>query len=265
VWSVSRRVNSEIVVVLGWGRAILLQLAHPLVASAIADRSAFATDVRAYARRSMQTVGAMLRITFGTDAEAKATAEHINAIHRSISGALAEAAGVFPGGTPYTATDPSLLTWVHATLLDSLPLAYEQFVGPLTPEERDEYCLDASILADLLRFRGPAVPTTWTALEHYMSQMYASGQISVTEPARATAAALLAPATGPGSSVLAGFMRRITLGLLPRPIRDAYAFPWSASDERAFHRYVGLIRRTRAMLPAIVCEWPAARRARRRT
>ena len=38
---VSHRVNREAVVVLGWGRAILLQLAHPLVAAGVGAHSGF--------------------------------------------------------------------------------------------------------------------------------------------------------------------------------------------------------------------------------
>src|SRR5262245_2235817 len=37
--TVTWRVNREIIVVAGWGRAILLQLAHPLIAAGVADHS----------------------------------------------------------------------------------------------------------------------------------------------------------------------------------------------------------------------------------
>jgi uncharacterized protein (DUF2236 family) len=69
--SVARKINRERVVLLGWGRAILLQIAHPLVAAAVADHSPFGEDLRGYLQRARRTVGAMLRLTFGTDDEAR--------------------------------------------------------------------------------------------------------------------------------------------------------------------------------------------------
>lgn len=41
VTSITWRVNAERIVLLGWARAILLQLAHPLVAQGVADHSSF--------------------------------------------------------------------------------------------------------------------------------------------------------------------------------------------------------------------------------
>jgi uncharacterized protein (DUF2236 family) len=258
---VTRLVNREVVVVLGWGRAILLQLAHPLVAAAVADRSAFQTDTRAYARRAWHTVNAMLRLTFGTEEDVHEVASRINAIHHSVGGTLAEAAGMFPKGTRYSATDSALLAWVHATLLDSLPFAYEQFVRPLTPEEHDRYCAEARMVAALLEFGEQPVPSSRDELKRYMSRVFASGEIQVTERARMTADALFHPLRGPGTTWLTWFLRTITLGLLPPEIRDAYVPTWNTSDERAFRRCVRFVRWTRSITPVVLREWPAARRA----
>ena len=61
-----RRINKEAVVLLGWGRAILLRLAHPLVAAAVADHTEYWTSPLQYLRRTKQTVGSMLDLTYGT-------------------------------------------------------------------------------------------------------------------------------------------------------------------------------------------------------
>ena len=71
----------------------------------------------------------MLRLSFGTEREARAVVARINAIHDRVNGRLPEAAGAFPAGTPYSAHDPALLAWVHATLLDMNLRVYELFVG----------------------------------------------------------------------------------------------------------------------------------------
>ena len=103
---VARKINRETIVLLGWGRAILLQLAHPLVAAAVADYSQFRQHPDGYLRRARRTVGAMLAMTFGTEEQASAVAARINAIHAQINGTLRQPAGIFPAGTPYSARDP---------------------------------------------------------------------------------------------------------------------------------------------------------------
>src|SRR5688572_4623560 len=66
---IAHRVNAERVVLLGWGRAILMQLAHPLVAAGVYEHSSFRATPWAAASRLHATVRAMLALTFGTDAE----------------------------------------------------------------------------------------------------------------------------------------------------------------------------------------------------
>ena len=71
--SITWKVNREVVVVAGWGRAILLQLAHPSVAAGVHHHSSFRGSLRSSFRRLHSTVGAMLSLTFG-DAEQMITA-----------------------------------------------------------------------------------------------------------------------------------------------------------------------------------------------
>ena len=140
----ARRINGETVVVLGWGRAILMQLAHPLVAAGVGAHSRFDARPLAYLQRMRGTISAMLSLTFGSEAEIRQTAERINAIHRRVHGRLDREVGSYAAGTHYDATDPALLTWVHATLVDSQLLTYALFVGPLTADEEDGYLAEAA-------------------------------------------------------------------------------------------------------------------------
>src|SRR2546427_757838 len=144
------RLHREVVLLAGWGRAILLQLAHPLVAQGVADHSGFATDRRGHVKRLKRTLRAMLALTFGGPKGAEEAAAAINRIHDRVHGRLVEAAGSFAPGAPYSAHDPALLAWVHATLVDSFLLTYEHFVAPLTPAERDRYCREAGAGGPLL-------------------------------------------------------------------------------------------------------------------
>jgi uncharacterized protein (DUF2236 family) len=137
VGTVAWKLQREIILLLGWGPAILLQLAHPLVARGVADHSAFRTERWGSMRRLYRTLDAMLGLCFKTEREALAVVARINAVHDRVNGRLTEAAGIFPAGTPYSAHDPNLLAWVHATLLDMNLRVYELFVTPLRIEEKD--------------------------------------------------------------------------------------------------------------------------------
>src|SRR5918993_1307180 len=84
--SITWKVNREMVVVAGWGRGILLQLAHPAVAAGVHDHSHFRGSLRSSFRRLHSTVGAMLSITFGDTEEMISAAAGINAIHDRVQG-----------------------------------------------------------------------------------------------------------------------------------------------------------------------------------
>jgi uncharacterized protein (DUF2236 family) len=258
---IARKINREAVVLLGWGRAILLQLAHPLVAAGVGDYSRFRRGPRGYLRRARSTVGAMIELTFGTPEDARRIVRRINGIHDHVHGRLDRAVGIFPAGTPYSARDPRLLCWVHATLIESMVVAYELFVDPLTPEEKDRYAVDAAWLARELGVDADQLPRSYREVEAYLQACYGSGEIAVGEPARTLAGALLSPPLGPAAAPLFRLTRLITMGLLPDPVRAAYGFAWSPQRERSFRRAVGFIRRARRLLPAVFREWPAARMA----
>jgi uncharacterized protein (DUF2236 family) len=257
---IARKINREAVVLLGWGRAILLQIAHPLVAAAVHDHSDFSQGAGGYVRRVRRTVGGMLSITFGDPGEARAVVERINAIHRRVNGALREPVGMFPSGTPYSAADPHLLLWVHATLVDSMLMAYEQFVGPLTPAERDAFCAEAAETARWFGISGDALPLTTAALADYFDRMYSSGEIVVGADARALAQSLFAPPLGPAVPMFR-VTKVLTLGLLPGPIRAQYGFEWDGRRARVFRALASSVRRIRRLLPPLLREWPIARRA----
>src|SRR5688500_9884495 len=101
--TISHRINAERIVLPGWSRAILLQLAHPLVAAGVAEHSTFRGGPLTAAVRLHHTVRAMLALTFGDEATREAALEGIRAIHRRVHGRLPVAAGRFPEGTPYSA------------------------------------------------------------------------------------------------------------------------------------------------------------------
>ena len=127
---------------LGWARAILLQLAHPLVAAGVFDHSGFRGTPYAAASRLVHRSRHALA-DLRDEVARQRTLDAIRAIHRRVNGVLAETTGRYPSGTRYSAEDPDLVLWVHATLIESVLLIYERLKAPLTPAERDEYCAEA--------------------------------------------------------------------------------------------------------------------------
>jgi uncharacterized protein (DUF2236 family) len=259
--SVPHRINAERIVLLGWGRAILLQLAHPLIAAGVHDHSGFRSTTWSAVTRLYHTVHAMLALTFGSEREREKALDGIRQIHQRVHGHLQTATRRFPQGTPYSAEDPDLVLWVHATLLESIPMAYEQFVRPLTVAERDAYCDAAAPIAIALKARSDDVPRTWAEARAYLDRMYGSGTLEVTAQARTLARAVLfPPAAAAWIAAPATWTNRIvTLGLLPPQIRRQYRFDWTRVNQRTFNVLVPALRSMRRLMPRIVTEWPEAR------
>ena len=246
--SVSWTVNREVIVLAGWGRAILLQLAHPLVGRGVAEHSSFRGGLGSGLNRLRSTVAAMLALSFGTDEEAINAAAAINTIHDRVAG---------PG---YSAHDAELLRWVHATLIDSMPAIYERLVAPLSPDERDRYCTEAAIMEPLLDIPAGLLPRDIVQLDAYVRHMLDEGHIAVSEKSRTLGRGILFP---PGWRFLWPIFRPlqlITIGSLPPRIREEYGFTWSPRDERALARWTAALRLVHRVLPRFARQWPAARR-----
>ena len=256
---VSQRVNAERVMLLAWPRAILLQVAHPLVAAGVAAHSTFADGGFAAVHRLWQTVQAMLALTFGDEVEQRDAIDGILAIHRRVNGTLAEAVGPFPAGTRYTAEDPVLVLWVHVTLLDSMLLAHDVLLEPLTAEERDAYCAESAWVAVALGAAREDVPTTWAAAQAYLQRVLESGVLAVGTDGRAVGKVVLSPPLGPLAAPLTAVVAFITRAWLPEPVRREYGLTWTDRDARRLPRVLKAVRAARRLMPRRAAQWSASR------
>jgi uncharacterized protein (DUF2236 family) len=259
--SITWKLHREIVLLAGWGRAILLQLAHPLVARGVAEHSAFLSERWGRLWRLHRTLSAMLTLTFGTPEEVERVARTINAIHDRVHGDIMAPEGNFAPATRYTAHDPTLLAWVHATLVDSFLLTYELFVAPLTAEERDRYCMESVAIESLLAIPEGFLPRNTEALRIYMNSMLGGGQIAVTDTARALARQVVDPPALLIGRPLFVLLRLPTVGLLPPAIRRGYGFSWGEGQARALTILSSTARRLIPRLPSLLRHWSIARAA----
>lgn len=215
--AVIRRVDGEGVLLLGGGRALLMQLAHPSVAQGVADHSDFARDPFGRLRRTLEASFAMV---FGTEEEARRTAAALRAVHDRVTG---------PG---YRANDPELLMWVHATLVDTALRVYERFVGQLSPADQERYYQESAVVAEIIGVPRDRQPPDLAAFRDYVRTMV--GSLEVTDTARRVASAVLDPPRFPWPATpLLALVRQVTIGLLPLPLRVQYGFSWDAPRKAA--------------------------------
>ena len=259
--SVAWKINSEIVLLAGWNPAILLQVAHPLVAAGVVDHSLFLTDPAGRARRLWRTLNVMFDLTFGLPDEVQRAADAINAIHDRVNGQLREASGPFEAGQRYSAHDPELLCWVHCTMLEVFPRAYRLYVGPLSDAEWDQYCAEASRVEPLLGLPDGYLPRSRHELQAYLRTMLDGGQIAVSEQSRMLAREILRPRAPLLLKPLIPFFQLPMVGLLPPSVRAAYGFPWDRRREHLLQDSARIIRPLLALTPSLFRHWPAARRA----
>jgi uncharacterized protein (DUF2236 family) len=252
------RVNREAALVLAGGRALLMQVAHPLVAAGVAAYSDFRRDPLERLRRTLDLT---LTIVFADAARAVRAVGAIERAHARVRGMLADDAGRFPRGTAFDARHPALLLWVHATLVDSALVAYERFVEPLSTAERAAYYDESRVTARLLGIPDVLVPPTQADFDAYLRGMLAGGDLAVGATARAIADAVLRPRVALVLRPLFGAAPFITAGLLPAPLRAAYDLRWDDDRARAFAAWASAARRLVPALPDTVRLMPQARRA----
>ncbi len=258
--SVCWKVNREAVLVLGGGRALLLQLAHPLIAAGIADHSRFQQEPLT---RLWNTLDSMLRIVFGGRDVALATARRIGKVHARVRGTLREGTAAFPAGTRYSATDPELLLWVYATLVDSALVGYEALVQALREEERAGFFAESRRIAELLGVPPLLIPPTFAAFQAHVRDMITGPQLEVTSTARALAEAVLHPPLRLVPRCAPAALSLISLALLPAEIRQRYGFPWHLGHRLASEATLLSVRSAIPLLPRFARLVPHARRAER--
>jgi uncharacterized protein (DUF2236 family) len=251
-------VNREGVLLLGGGRALLLQVAHPLIAAGVAAHSGFRQQPL---QRLVRTLELTLTITFAGAAQAIAAVRKIERVHARVHGRLRSDVGPFPRGTLYDANDPELLFWVHATLVDTALLVYERFVEPLPPRAKAAYYEESKTAARLFGIPQSLIPETLRDFRHYMQRMLAGDTLAVDDDAREIAAAIFHP---PGLIALQpafGLANFFTVGLLPPVLRARYGLAWGPVREAALQAAAGIALRTVHRLPNLARTFPHARRA----
>jgi uncharacterized protein (DUF2236 family) len=181
-WKVHRDFTSMMI---GGVGALLLQMLHPGALAGVWDHSNFREDMSGRLRRTAQFIGVT---TYGSTDAAEALISRVRRIHDHVSGHL-------PDGTPYSANDPDLLTWVHVAEVSLFLRAYVRYRDPFFPgAEQDRYYREAAVVAE--RLGATQVPKTRGQVEQYFIDV--RPQLRFDERTREVARVLMAqPAASP--------------------------------------------------------------------
>ncbi len=239
--SVTWRVMAEPVLMLGAGRALLMQAAHPLVAEGAIEHSTYRTDPYGRFERTVEWVTV---VCFGTTAEARRACRQVNRLHSAVDGRLrrTHATATVPRGSAYSGRDAELLRWVLATFVDTMLVAHDAFVGDLDEADRDRFVREWHAVAALMGMPTGSLWTTRAELTEYVAAQLDAGSGAAIPGAgsRLVAETVLNPpvtsaAMRPGWAVVTF----TTVGLLPPSTRRAYGIRWTPAHAAA-HRAISL-------------------------
>lgn len=137
-----RMVHADVVsMMVGGIRGLLLQMLHPHALQGVLDHSNFRSDMHGRLRRTARFIAVT---TFGQRDDAMKAIDRVNRIHGAVS-------GVLPDGTPYAASNPRTLAWVHVAESTSFLAAYLRHVRPDMPNAaQDEYYRQFAVIARAL-------------------------------------------------------------------------------------------------------------------
>jgi uncharacterized protein (DUF2236 family) len=255
--SVVWRVHRERALLLSAPAVVLMQLAHPLVAAAVAEHT---SRDRSVVERAGATIGLNLAVIFGDLDQAERAASHVRHLHTAIHGQLHAAVGTFPAGSSYRADDPELLRWGHATIAWEALEAYERFVESLRPADRDRYVAEMRPFGQAFGADEASLPSTWDELRAYVFDVL-DNAVAIGEDARREAREILWPRVTFGERASGHVQRVLTAGLLPDAMRHGFALPWSTVRGAAFTSLAAITRAAVRAMPRSLRWWPHYRTA----
>lgn len=265
--TVSWRINREAAILAGGGRALLLQVAHPRVAAGVEQHSDYATDPWGRLYRTLDTT---YKISFGDAATSARASAKLQGRHRLVK-------GTDDSGASYSASDPNLLLWVWATLVETSLTVYERCFATLAEGERERYYEEQQLFALACGVPDGGWPDDLAAFRDYYAGMLADG-LHVSRSARAVAAAIARPRLPRALRPAMAPNTLLTFGLLPAALRAEYGYAWGPERERLLRATLAGLRVAGRLTPRAVRELPVdlvatgrldrgrarARRARRR-
>lgn len=183
--------------------SLLIQMLHPAALAGVWDHSDFRRDMAGRLRR---TAGFISVTTYGATEAAERMIARVRAVHDRVGGTL-------PDGTPYSANDPHLLTFVHAAEVDSFLRAHRTYRDPdFSDAEADRYLAEMAGIAR--RLGAEQVPENRRELARFLDSI--RPELRVDARTRAVARTLLnQPAPSPALAPVSSWLTQAGIALLP--------------------------------------------------
>ena len=158
--SLSWEINGDLASVAAAGSAaIIMEVLHPSVMAGVYQQSSYRTEPL---ERARNTLGYVLRTTFGSTEAATALIGRVKKVHSHINGTR-------PDGVAYRALDPELIAWVHTCIPWAIMEAFHRHNRPLTTAERDQYLAEQAPIG--LMGGADWVPSSMAELDDYVERM----------------------------------------------------------------------------------------------
>jgi uncharacterized protein (DUF2236 family) len=223
------RVHGDASMFVGGISALLLQTLHPAAMRAVSEHSGYRGDMWGRLERTSRFLAVT---TFGHAEDAQRAVDAVRSIHERVTGTMDD-------GTPYAASDPHLLAWVHVAEVHSFLRAHTVYGrDPLDREERDTYIAQAAEVARRLGVLDP--PTTEAELEAALAAF--RPELRGTPEAREAVGYLLVRPPLPVAARLPyAVLVAAGIGLMPRWTRWPLRLPWLPVSERTVVRALGSV------------------------
>ncbi|MEZ5973147.1 MAG: oxygenase MpaB family protein [Hyphomonadaceae bacterium] len=165
--SVSWRVmKNPVALIVGGLAAVILELAEPRVRTGVWEHTTFRRDPETRMRRT----GFAAWVTiYAPEAQARRMIAGVVRAHDRIEGET-------PSGVAYSANDPELLTWVHATAAYGFSEAYNRYVRALSADDVDSFYAEGAPVAALYGANAP--PNSRAALDLIFASMAPKLEVS---------------------------------------------------------------------------------------
>lgn len=257
MWEITRYIEPG---GLATGRAILMHVSHPWIAQGITDHSKSRHNLL---QRGRETFSYALIMVYGNRDQALAAARDVRGLHNKAKGHMPREAGAFAKGSEYRANEAEAMLWVHATMWESMMIAYELVNGPVDHADKERFYEETKLFAYLFGIPDSALPKDWDAMIRFCNDFRDSDRLVITPEAKELVEFLYGH-HGILMMPVMSYNKLVTTANIPPAMREAYGFKWGPVRSVFYRASVDTIRFAHWVLPNYLLENPVQREAKAR-
>jgi uncharacterized protein (DUF2236 family) len=249
--SVLRHVHEQRAVGLLYGqRALLMQATHPVAFTGLIGQT---SGLDAPFKRLARTAQAMEAVFFGSRDEADRVTDRVRKMHARVRGNT-------DAGEPYAADRPDMLLWILGCLADSALSMHHWFVGSLSRGDLERFWDEYLLVGELFGLEREQAPASYREFRDWFRGRLGSGDLFVTDEARAIGRRVAFDLPLPASRRAAlPAINLAVAGTLPTAVRQMYGLPWSPAHDAAFRSLSIGSRLSRPVVPLALKQGACAR------